>query len=116
MLINTNKYDISMVRGDTLSFGIELEGLDQDLDYARFIAGKEYGSHDIVIDVILGDGIWKQDATHYGVRIPPEDTAALEGMAYYYDLEIGANGDVFTILHGRLIVDDDLRTEGSNNA
>lgn len=111
MYINTEKLDISMVRGDTLSFGLEFEGLDQDLDCASFVCGREYGSRDVVINKTIGNGIWKQDDTHYGVRIAPEDTKDLDGMIYYYDLQVGANGDIFTILHGKLLLEKDVFVE-----
>ena len=36
------------------------------------------------------------------------DTENAEAGKYFYDLEIGANGDIFTIMHGILQIDDDI--------
>ena len=47
------------------------------------------------------------------VRIAPEDTQNLSPGQYYYDLEVGANGDVFTILRGILTLVPEITTTGA---
>lgn len=106
--INEN---ITLVRGDTLAFGIELylaseeneqlqTLLDQDLDSCCFTVRKDYANTENVFQKSLGNGIEKVSQGKYRVRIAPEDTADLEVGIYYYDCEIGVNNDIFTILRG----------------
>lgn len=106
MYVATDRF-VSMVKGDTLSFGLEFEGLDQDLDTAYLTCRKNF-TEAPVFQKSLGDGITKQDVSHYVIRVAPEDTAGLQAGKYYYDLEIGANGDKFTILKGILELERDI--------
>ena len=98
---------VKMTRGDTMSFGMEIEGLNQDLDTA-FLTCRKNLNEGFVFQKSLGNGITKQDEGQYVVRIAPGDTDTLEAGKYYYDLEIGANGDVFTILKGILEIEQDV--------
>lgn len=106
MYVSDDRY-ITMPRGDTLSFGLEFEGLDQDLDTAYFTCRRNF-TEAPVFQKSLGDGITKQDTEHYVVRVAPEDTEGLHAGKYYYDLEIGVNGDKFTILKGVLELERDV--------
>lgn len=94
--------NITMVRGDTLSFGMVLEQLDQDLDTAFFTVKESYSNDDYVVQKSLNNGITKLETGKYCVRVAPEDTAKLEVKKYFYDLQVGVNGDVFTIIKGVL--------------
>ena len=98
---------ITMTRGDTMSFGIEIEGLDQDLETA-FLTCKKNHDEAPAFQKSLEDGITKQETGKYVVRVAPEDTENLEPGKYYYDLEIGVNGDRFTILKGVLEIERDV--------
>lgn len=100
-------YHITMVRGDTLSFGLEFSGLDKDLDSAFFTV-KENPDERIVFEKRLGSGITKAEENQYVVRVAPEDTKALEPKNYHFDLEITVNGDVFTIMKGILELEHDV--------
>jgi len=100
-------YQINMIRGDTLSFNLEFTGLNQDLTTADFTV-KEYEDGDIIFQKKLGAGITKQDSSHYCVRIAPADTQALVPKNYHFDLEITINGDVFTIMIGILVLEEDV--------
>lgn len=107
-----NTYDdryIAMTRGDTLSFGIEIEGIDQDLGTAFFTCKKNH-TENPVFQKSLGNGITKQEAGKYAVRVAPGDTANLEPGKYYYDLEIGIGDDVYTVLNGVLEIVRDVTT------
>ena len=106
MYIWDDKY-ITVVRGDTLAFGMEIEGLDQDLETA-FFSCKRNHDEPPVFQKSLGDGISKVGEGEYVVRVAPRDTETLEPGKYYYDLEIGANGDVFTILKGIFEIERDV--------
>ena len=98
---------VTMTRGDTVSFNMEIEGLDQDLDTAFLTCRKSY-TGEILFQKSLGNGITKQDTGLYVLRIAPEDTKDVEPAKYYYDLELGVNGDKFTILKGVLDIEPDM--------
>ena len=98
---------VLVTRGDTISFGIEIEGLEQDLDTAFFTCRKNYTDPPIFQKSLEG-GITKQETGKYVVRVAPEDTKDIEPGQYHYDLEIGANGDVYTILKGILEFEQDV--------
>lgn len=95
-------YNITLVRGDTLAFGLEFEGLEQDLSSAYFSCRTSFQADTYAFQKSLGDGIEKVETGKYRVRVAPEDTVNLEPGSYYYDLQIGANSDVYTILRGAL--------------
>lgn len=102
-----DKY-IKMVRGDTLSFGLEIEGLDKDLETAHFTCKLHPADRYNIFQKSLDDGITKIDDGQYIVRVAPADTKDIEAGKYFYDLQIGANGDVFTILKGILEIEQDV--------
>ena len=100
---------ITMTRGDTLSFGLYVMGLgDQDLETAFFTC-KSNRSDDVnVFKKALGAGISKYDDEKYVVRVAPEDTKNVEAGKYFYDLEIGLNGDTFTVMKGIIEITQDV--------
>ena len=100
--------NISMVRGDTLSFGVEYDGTEQDLDAAYFTVRDSVNSSQITLQKTLGYGITKSDTGKYVVRVAPNDTNIIPAGAYYYDLQAELNGDVFTLLKGALIIEQDI--------
>ena len=99
---------ITMVKGDTLSFGLLIDGLDgQDLDSA-YMTCKSNKSNDNIFQKSLDDGISKYDDGQYIVRVAPEDTEDVEAGKYFYDLQISVNDDVFTVMHGVLEITQDV--------
>ena len=109
--------NISMIRGDTLSFGFELYEktgagelviYSEDLDTAFLSCKKNYIDEIYVFQKSLGDGITKKETGKYVVRVAPEDTEDIEAGKYYYDLEIGVNNDKYTILKGVLEIEQDV--------
>ena len=111
--------NITIVRGDTLAFGIDLkqaldddptitEPFDQDLDACFFSVRKDYNNTENVFQKSIGNGIEKVEAGKYRVRIAPYDTESLEPGIYYYDCEIGLNGDYFTLLKGSFNIEPDI--------
>ena len=102
-MIDTN---ITMTRGDTMSFGVEYDGTTQDLDAAFFVIKKADGIGDYVIKS-LGNGINKCGTGKYIVRVAPEDTANRNAGEYPYALRLKLNSDVFTILKGTLTITAD---------
>lgn len=106
-------FNMSMVRGDTLTFGVEIkdengELFTQDLDTAYFTCKTSYDAEQAVFQKDLNFGISKVDTGTYIVRVAPEDTEGIEGGNYYYDFEIGVNSDIFTVLKGVLTIENDV--------
>ena len=101
---------LTMTRGDTASFGLQTmldDGTGYDLETAFFSVRAGFDGA-LVFQKSLGDGITKRDEGIYSVRIAPEDTQHIPAGQYYYDLEIGANSDVFTVLRGILQIEHDV--------
>ena len=97
--MNTVEKNLRMVRGDTLSFGLEFDGLEQDLDAAYFTVKKTFDGANI-FQKSLGSGITKVNDGKYSVRVAPSDSSTISCGVYYYDCEITINTDVFTLLRG----------------
>lgn len=92
--------NIIMIRGDTVAFGMEIDGLDEDLDFCYFTCKENYTDEANLFQKSLGDGIKKIETGKYSIRIAPEDTKDAEAGMYFYDLTLGVNGDVFTVKNG----------------
>lgn len=97
---------LTMVRGDTASLGMVIDGLDQDLDSAFFTV-RDGWEGDIIAQKSLDEGITKQETGVYVVRLSPDDTLDVIPQEYVYDLQIGANSDVFTVMRGVLVIEPD---------
>lgn len=105
--------NITMTKGDTLSFGMELldengEAFSEDLESAFFTCKQNYTDAVNVFKKSIGDGISKIGEGLYTVRVAPEDTESIEAGKYFYDLQISASSDVFTILKGVLEIEQDV--------
>ena len=104
------KMNLEMIKGDTLSFAVEIEFDDkpQKLEKADFTCKTNFDDGDDVFKKTLGNGITfskqERNKMYYVVRIAPEDTKNIEAGHYFYDMQIEINGDAFTILTGALKV------------
>ena len=106
---NMCESNITMIKGDTLSFGIEIEGLDgQDLESAYFTCKEILTAEQTIFQKSLSNGITKVDDGKYVVRVAPEDTENVVAGEYWYDCEIGINNDIYTILLGALTILQDV--------
>lgn len=104
--------NITMVRGDTVSFNfsvIDGNGQLMNLDSAHFTCKKNPTGQSYTFQKSFDDGIQFLDDC-YVVRIAPEDTADVLAGQYYYDLQIGVGDDIFTILRGVLSIEQDVTT------
>lgn len=106
---NFTTYNIKMVKGDTESFGFELEGVE-NLDAAYFSCKRNSQDENYLFQKSLNSGITQRAEKQYVVRIDPDDTALLEPGQYWYDLEIIKNDDVFTIFRGVLEILPEITT------
>lgn len=108
MYLNYNDVNLTVTRGDTIAFAVEFDGLDQNIDTAYFTCKKNKNDNAYVFQRSLNNGITQTDRSHLTVRVPPADTSSLEIGSYYYDLQIGVNGDVYTLLKGVLKFEYDI--------
>jgi hypothetical protein len=106
--INAVNQNIEMVKGDTLAFNFQLQGLGGDNpDTIIFSCAEHYGDSPI-FTANLNDGISNvdydvaNDLATYSVRIAPQKTASLDVNRYYYDMQLTVNDDVITLMRGRL--------------
>lgn len=105
---------ITMTRGDTVSFAIEItdeeeQGIDMDTIFLSCKASLLDSSY--VFQKSIGDGIERSETGKYTVRIAPEDTYNLVAGKYFYDLQLGVYDDIFTIKKGILEIDADVTRE-----
>ena len=107
----TETKDIIITKGDTLSFALEFEGLDQELTNVYFSCKEETSSKVYIFQKSLQNGVTKINNSTYRVRVAPDDTKNIENGSYFYDLQISINGDVFTILKGKFIVEYEITEE-----
>ena len=110
-IINMEDRYITMVKGDTLSFGIELQdqyGAWVDVDSATFVAKKNYTDSIALFEKTLENGITRDAAGRYCVRVAPDDTADAEAGCYYYGLRVGKNNDVYTVMRGILELEPEV--------
>ena len=117
---NALKRDISMVRGDTMSFGFQVQGLEGQRPDKLFFTCKDaiedeealfICSSDTTIDFVDYDE--ENDVLTYTVRIPPAKTAALELGRYFYDLKFLLTNDVITLMIGRLSIEYEVYNAGT---
>lgn len=106
--------NIEIFKGTTLAFALEFEGITQQLESIYFTVKRDLDSDEPIIQKSLNDGISVVDildnSISYRVRVAPADTSNIEVGNYYYDLQISINGDVFTILNGKLKIKQDVTT------
>ena len=104
---------ITMVKGDTLSFGVEIydqSGALMDVDDAIFVAKKNYTSETAVFEKTLGSGITRDSLGTYVVRVAPDDTEDAEAGWYYYGFRVEKNNDIYTIMRGIIELEPEVST------
>lgn len=113
--MNAIRRSLEMVKGDTLSFGFEVKGLKgQRPEAVQFSCKDKLEDTGYVFSVSLADTIdfrsydAEKDILTYGVRVPPNKTAGIYAGSYFYDLELRVNGDVITLMIGRLQIDEQI--------
>ena len=112
--MNYYKNDIRHVKGDTFSCALVVEDLGQDLDEISFTCREDLNDDsEVLFSSTLGNGISlveydeENDIRKYAIRVDPNKTKNLQSGTYYYDEEIKINGDIFTIMKGRFIIEQD---------
>ena len=104
---NMTDENITMVKGDTLSFNVIIKddsGNPVTVDDAIFAIRKSLTSG-AKASVSLGDGITQDDGV-LTVRLAPSVTENLTDQGYfYYDLRIEIDSDVYTLLKGMILIE-----------
>lgn len=106
--INAITQNIDMVKGDTLAFNFELQGLEGNNPDAITFSCSEHYDDAPLFTADLSDGITleeyndEKDIALYSVKIAPNKTESLNLNRYYYDLELKIDEDVITLMRGRL--------------
>lgn len=113
---NSIKRDISMVRGDTLSFGFQITGLGGERpDEIYFSCKEQLEDETYIFSISTADGISERsydvetDTLTYGVRVAPELTEGVEYGKYFYDLQLEINDDVLTLMKGKLSIEWEVK-------
>lgn len=118
-MVNTQDFnnsfyrDIEMVRGDSLCFNFQLQGLGTQEKYEGLsveLKVAETYDDSPIIECSIDDGISilnydsEKDVATFGVYVEPNKTKILEIERYYYDLEVSNTDNVITVLRGRFNV------------
>lgn len=105
--LNAIYQDIEIVKGDTLAFNFQLQGLQGETPEIYFSCAEHYDETplftlDLIDGISLEDYNIATDTATYSVRVAPIKTKDLDLNRYYYDLEATISGDVLTLMRGRL--------------
>lgn len=99
---------LQMIRGDTMQINVELEGEEVNLDSAFFSCKTTATENTYIFQKSLGNGIVKVDQNQYQVTIDPADTANIAPGMYVYDLQVGMESEILTVLIGKLQIIQDV--------
>ena len=112
---NAVRKEIIMVKGDTLAFNFQLQGLAGATPQAIFFTCREKPeSESYYFQRSLNNGInlvsydAQTDTATYSVRVRPDETENLTAGRYFYDLQLGVNSDILTLMKGRIIIEWDV--------
>ena len=112
---NPIQRDITMVKGDTLSFAFQVQGLKGQTPEKIYLSVKAaIEDRNLLFNISSDDYIKfreydeENDLLTYVVRIPPYLTADIDLGRYFYDLEIQVNQDNITLMKGRFTLDYEI--------
>lgn len=114
---NAIRRDISMIRGDTMSFSFQLKGLEgQRPEDIKFTCKETIEDAEPLFICVLNESITEisydpeKDLLTYRVRVRPYQTAELDLGRFFYDLELKVNGDIITLMTGRFSLEPEITT------
>lgn len=114
---NAIRRDISMIRGDTMSFSFQLKGLEgQRPEDIKFTCKETIEDAEPLFTCVLNESITEisydpeKDLLTYRVRVRPYQTAELDLGRFFYDLELKVNGDIITLMTGRFSLEPEITT------
>ena len=114
---NAIRQNIAIVKGDTCSFGFQLQGLGADTRPSAIVLTCKAKIEDenalftceLGAEIDLRSYDSQNDILTYIVRIPPSATGGLNLGRYYYDLVAYINNDTLTLMKGRVTLDYPVR-------
>lgn len=116
---NAVKKELTMVKGDSMSFNFQLMGLNGATPTSLYFTCREKpDSENYYFQRSLGNGVNQvsydssTDTATYSVRVLPSETDDLTVGRYYYDLQLGVDGDILTLMKGRLNIDWEVTLRG----
>jgi len=108
--------NIRAEKGDTMSCGLIIEDLGQDnLEIEFNCRASLNDDSELLFSCTLEDGISlveydaEKDIRKYAIRVSPEKTKDLQSGTYYYSEKIKVNNDVFTVMKGRIVLEQDCK-------
>ena len=107
---NMASENITMIRGDTLAFNVEITDNYGEVilvDTADFTCKKDPLDNNTIFHKTLENGI-EQDDGLIIVRVDPNDTKEVLAGKYFYDLQVGIGTDIYTLMIGVLIIEQDI--------
>ena len=109
---NSIQRNISMVRGDTLSFGFQITGLNGvEPDEVYFSCKNNPDDNAYIFSIDTSSGIdlrshdTETDTLTYGVALAPSYTKSVDLGRYFYDLRIVIDNDVITLMRGAFVLE-----------
>ena len=112
---NAIRKEITMIKGDTLAFNFQVQGLGGATPASIYFTCREKPeSQNYYFQRSLGNGITRvdydaeTDTATYSVRVRPDNTDDLTAGRYYYDLQMTVENDVLTLMKGRLNIEWDV--------
>lgn len=112
---NPIRRDIRMVKGDTMSFAFQVQGLQgQRPSDIVFICKDTPEDNNPLFSVSLANHIVlrsydeEHDILTYSLRIPPDLTDPVEIGRYFYEIKFTVNYDILTLMKGRITLDYEL--------
>ena len=113
---NAIRSEISMIKGDTLAFNFQIQGLGgaTPSEIVFTCREKPLATDTLFTQSLTGGGITlvsrdsDTDTNTYSVRVRPDQTENITPARYFYDLELSVGEDVLTLMKGRLNIDWDV--------
>ena len=109
---NAIRKELTMIKGDTLAFNFQIQGLGGIEPTALYFTCREkpesenfYFQSSLLAGITKIDYDDETDTATYSVRVRPDQTADITAGRYYYDLQLTANEDVLTLMRGRLNIE-----------
>lgn len=102
----TRVRNFSMIKGDTLSFGLRFPGITHPITNVYFSCSKEPGSTTYVFNKSLNNGITLSTDPNYPnvyiFTVNAQETKNIEVGEYHYDIQLKDSTDTITVITGTI--------------
>lgn len=104
--LNSIYQNIDMVRGDTLTFNFQIQGLGTTSATFAFLVAENFNDAPLIRSDSANGGVslvnTEGDVNTYTVNVRPQQTSGLDVMLYHYDLVMYVDDNVYTLMRGDL--------------